>query len=87
MEPIKAVGFDLFNTLILAEPGGVDLAMDRITSSLRQAGISLEPESFKAVYRQEAVRFVKAARREGKVPGTSLVLTFIGCGLKTSLLA
>jgi hypothetical protein len=32
-------------------------------------------------------RPIKAARRDGNVPGHSFVLMFTGCGLKTSLFA
>jgi putative hydrolase of the HAD superfamily len=63
---IKAIGFDLFNTLIAADPGGVDRAMARIIDNLRQAGFPLEEETFKTVYRQAALGYIKEARREGR---------------------
>jgi putative hydrolase of the HAD superfamily len=66
METIRAVGFDLFNTLITAEPGGIDRAMARILSDLRQSGFPLEEEGFKTAYRQWAIHYIKEARREGK---------------------
>lgn len=66
MKAIQAIGFDLFNTLIAAEPGGVERAMARILHNLREAGFPLEEETFKTAYREAAVRFVKAARREGR---------------------
>jgi putative hydrolase of the HAD superfamily len=66
MKAIRAIGFDLFNTLITAEPGGVERAMARILRNLREAGFPLEEETFKTAYREAAVRFVKTARREGR---------------------
>ncbi|MBI5582560.1 MAG: HAD family hydrolase [Deltaproteobacteria bacterium] len=66
MKPVKAIGFDLFNTLISADPGGVELAMARIIANLRQAGFPLEEETFKTAYRQAAIHFIKEARREGR---------------------
>lgn len=66
MAPVKAIGFDLFNTLIAAEPGGVDRAMARITGNLREAGFILEEETFKTAYRQAAIGYIKEARREGR---------------------
>jgi putative hydrolase of the HAD superfamily len=64
--PIRAIGFDLFNTLISAEPGGVERAMARILENLRQAGFPLEEEAFKTAYRQAAIGFIKESRREGR---------------------
>ena len=37
MKPIKAIGFDLFNTLIFAGPGAVGQALARLIDNL-QAG-------------------------------------------------
>jgi putative hydrolase of the HAD superfamily len=66
MKAIQAIGFDLFNTLIAAESGGVERAMARILANLREAGFPLEEETFKRAYREAAIRFVKEARREGR---------------------
>ena len=38
MNTIKAIGFDLFNTLITADPGALGEAMQRLTESLEKAG-------------------------------------------------
>jgi putative hydrolase of the HAD superfamily len=66
MKPIKAVGFDLFNTLIFAGPGAVGEALTLLTDTLRDSGFHLDPSHFQAVYREAAVRFIKEAHREGK---------------------
>ena len=42
MNRIKAVGFDLFNTLITVEPHALDDAENRLTRSLKQSGLALE---------------------------------------------
>ena len=65
-QPIKAIGFDLFNTLIMAGPGAVGEALTRLTDNLRAGGLDLDPERFQTVYREAAVRFIKEAHREGK---------------------
>jgi putative hydrolase of the HAD superfamily len=66
MRIIKAIGFDLFNTLIFAGPGAVGEAITRLTESLRENGITLDPILFQTVYREAAVRFIREAHREGK---------------------
>ncbi len=64
--PIKAIGFDLFNTLIMAGPGAVGEALTRLTDKLRADGLDLDPARFQTVYREAAVRFIQEAHREGK---------------------
>ncbi len=66
MKRIKAVGFDLFNTLITVEPHALDDAENRLTSSLRQSGLPVEQEPFKQAYREAALRFIREARRDGR---------------------
>jgi hypothetical protein len=63
MLPIKAIGFDLFNTLIMAGPGAVGEALTRLTDNLRAGGLDIDPERFQTVYREAAVRFIKEAHR------------------------
>ena len=66
MNRIKAVGFDLFNTLITVEPPALDEAESRMIRSMRQNGLSLEKELFKKAYREAALRFVKEAQKDGR---------------------
>ena len=66
MKDITAIGFDLFNTLITAEPQTLAEAIDRLIWSLRQSGFSIEEEPFKEVYRKMALKFIERARRDGR---------------------
>ena len=66
MNNIKAVGFDLFNTLITTDLEALNEAMHRLTESLGQSGFQLELDSFKKAYRESAIRFMNEARQEGK---------------------
>ncbi|MEE9613215.1 MAG: hypothetical protein V3W19_18300, partial [Desulfatiglandales bacterium] len=66
MDHIKAIGFDLFNTLITAEPQALDEAVKRTTRSLRQGGLALEHEAFIPAYRDAAMRFIKETRLDGR---------------------
>ena len=66
MNQIKAIGFDLFNTLITAEPGALSDALTRLTGSPAQTGVCPEYEQFKKAYREAALRFIKRANEEGK---------------------
>lgn len=65
MNHIKAIGFDLFNTLITAEPRALNEAMGRLVSSLQKNGLALKAESFEKAYTEAAVKFVEAARQNG----------------------
>jgi len=65
MNHITAIGFDLFNTLVTAEPQILDEAMRRLIKSLRQSGFKLENEQFKEAYREAALGFVKKAQEDG----------------------
>jgi putative hydrolase of the HAD superfamily len=60
------LGFDLFNTLITAEPIALNEAVFRLINSLQQSGLALELESFESVYHDAALRFFAEARRNGK---------------------
>ncbi len=66
MNQIKAIGFDLFNTLITVEPQTLGEAMGRLFKSLTNDGFELDEESFKQRYRQAASRFLEETRREGR---------------------
>jgi len=66
MYQIKAIGFDLFNTLITADRQALNEAMSRLTHSLQQSGLALEQEAFKKAHREAALRFIKETRRRGR---------------------
>ncbi len=66
MDKIKAIGFDLFNTLITADNQALIDAMSRLTQSLQQSGLALEFDTFKKAHRDAALRFIKETRQHGK---------------------
>lgn len=66
MKHIKAIGFDLFNTLIVAELKTLGEAMNRLRTSLQQMGFEVENDNFKEAYREAVTKFVKKAQKDGK---------------------
>ena len=66
MPHIKAIGFDLFNTLLTIEPSALEEAVKRLILSLNMSGISVEEGSFKKAYREAALQFINETRRNGK---------------------
>jgi putative hydrolase of the HAD superfamily len=66
MQTIRAIGFDLFNTLITVDPDTMKAAHAMLIASLRESGLSLEEEGFRSAYREAAVRFMEDARKSGR---------------------
>jgi putative hydrolase of the HAD superfamily len=66
VDHIKAIGFDLFNTLITAEPQALDEAVSRLTRSLRQNDFAFKLEAFKQAYGEAALRFIRKTRSDGR---------------------
>jgi len=66
MNQIKAIGFDLFNTLITVETQTIGEAMRRLFHSLKKDGFALDYESFKQAHRQAAMGFLEETRRDGR---------------------
>lgn len=66
MNHITAIGFDLFNTLIIAEPHILGEAMRRLINSLRQSGLALDNEQFKKSYKEAALGFIERAQKDGR---------------------
>jgi putative hydrolase of the HAD superfamily len=66
MPHIKAIGFDLFNTLFTIEPSALELAVKRLTLSLNISGISVQEDSFKKAHMEAALRFISQTRRDGR---------------------
>jgi putative hydrolase of the HAD superfamily len=66
MSRIKAIGFDLFNTLLTIEPSALEDAVERLILSLNKSGISVEKESFKKAHNESAFRFIYETRRDGR---------------------
>jgi putative hydrolase of the HAD superfamily len=63
---VKAIGFDLFNTLITLESFALDDALNRLTSSLGEHGLDIEHDQFVKVYRQAVWEFLEQTRKDGK---------------------
>jgi len=66
MNQIKAIGFDLFNTLITVEPQTLGEAMRRLFNSLEENSFRIDYESFVQGYRQAAIKFLEETRRDGR---------------------
>jgi putative hydrolase of the HAD superfamily len=66
MDHIRAVAFDLFNTLITVEPQTLEEANKRLIGSLSDSGLSMDPEAFRKAHRQAAIRHLEECRKEGR---------------------
>ena len=66
MNHIKALGFDLFNTLITVRPDALTAALERLTGSLGANDIAVDIGTFSRDHRRAAFRFIKATRRDGR---------------------
>jgi putative hydrolase of the HAD superfamily len=62
MRRIKAIGFDLFNTLVTVDPLILKSADLRLLEALRKNGFRLQEKEFHEAYQEEAMRFVTEAR-------------------------
>ena len=65
MNDIKAIGFDLFNTLIIIEPDTLIQAMKRMLKSLENSGFSIDEQAYIRDYRDAASIYVAQARKHG----------------------
>jgi len=66
MDHIRAIGFDLFNTLITLAPPTLNRAMDSLIHSLRDSGFSIEDEPFEEVYGKTTLRYLEESRKDGR---------------------
>jgi putative hydrolase of the HAD superfamily len=66
MSRIKAIGFDLFNTLIIPDSQALPEAMKRLIESLETSGLSLDQKAFEEAYHQAALRFIETTRENGR---------------------
>ncbi len=65
MKDIRAIGFDLFNTLIFAKEGALREATSRLTDSLIQNGLDFEPHRFRDLYTDAVKRHLLNAQKTG----------------------
>ena len=66
MKHIKAIGFDLFNTLITAEQDTLDDSMDRLMRSLAYNGFTLKSDAFKQALWDATLRFLEETKIDGR---------------------
>jgi putative hydrolase of the HAD superfamily len=66
MKYIKAIGFDLFNTLITAEQDTLHDAMDRLMRSLAHSGFALNSDAFKRALLDATLRFLEQTKIDGR---------------------
>lgn len=66
MKQIKAIGFDLFDTLIMPDYSIIGDAMTALLKSLETSGFAFEPASFSKAYGEAALHHMKEARKEGR---------------------
>jgi putative hydrolase of the HAD superfamily len=66
MHHIRAIAFDLFNTLITVGPQTLEDANRRMFATLSEDGFRLDAESFRTAHRVAAVRHVEQCRRNGR---------------------
>jgi HAD superfamily hydrolase (TIGR01549 family) len=66
MKELKAIGFDLFNTLITIEPPALKEALGRLLHSLKRSGFTLEEERFRQSHREAAVRHLEECKQDGR---------------------
>ena len=66
IDHIRAIGFDLFNTLITVEPQTLQEAHGRLFSSLIQSGFHLEEQAFRKAHRQSAMDHLAESQKDGR---------------------
>ena len=72
MNNVRAVAFDLFNTLITVEPQTLEDANARLFESLCAGDFELDEESFAKAHRAAALRHIDEARKDGRETHNSL---------------
>ncbi|HDR14832.1 MAG TPA: HAD family hydrolase [Desulfobacteraceae bacterium] len=66
IKSVKAVGFDLFNTLITLDSTALVEAENRLTAELHAAGLTVEKGLFIDSHRKWARRFLEGTRKDGR---------------------
>jgi putative hydrolase of the HAD superfamily len=66
LRDVKAIGFDLFNTLITADRLAVGEAVERLIKRLWKSGLTFEEVPFKEAYRHCAMEYLEKARADGR---------------------
>jgi putative hydrolase of the HAD superfamily len=63
---IKAVGFDLFNTLITVDGSARRESLTRLLASLRGAGLDVDRDPFVRAHGEAALRYLEQTRVDGR---------------------
>lgn len=66
MKQIRAIGFDLFNTLMTVERHALDEAIINLLRSLERSGFRLEQETFIRAHQEAALRFIAETKQNGR---------------------
>jgi putative hydrolase of the HAD superfamily len=66
MNQVRAIGFDLFNTLITVEPQTLQEAHRRLFNSLIESGYQLDENAFGKAHRQAALEHLARCRKDGR---------------------
>jgi putative hydrolase of the HAD superfamily len=66
MQHIRAIGFDLFDTLVTIQGLGLQEALGRLLGCLQDQGFAVEGDTFLPVYREASREFVAATRQHGR---------------------
>lgn len=72
MNTVRAVAFDLFNTLITVAPQTMEDANARLLKSLAASDFTLEANSFARAHRAAAIRHIQESRKDGRETHNSL---------------
>jgi len=66
LKPIKAVGFDLFNTLVTVDKNALKEAVESLLQSLQKRGLEPDQTRFVEDHRMAALRFIRETRKDGR---------------------
>lgn len=66
MHHITAIGFDLFNTLIILKPDTLKTAMGSMIQSLQDDGIPLKNDNFIKTYEEATLWYIEESRKDGR---------------------
>lgn len=66
MSDIRAIGFDLFNTLITVDPKALREALSRLMGSLARSGIPVDPDTYVKAHREAVFEYIRESTRDGR---------------------
>ncbi len=66
MKSPKAIGFDLFDTLVTVHPAALEEAHDNLIRSLHDEGFPVERVPFREAYVAAAVRYLRETEKDGR---------------------